>query len=99
MCCRSRLVYTCVVTEQRFDVDAQAAHLFKHPNLGFQDVLRRLGQRPTVLPGKAAGARGSNGTARTADPGRCVDPSAGARQPLASPTNTGETDDQPHHDP
>lgn len=93
MCCRSRLVYTRVVTGQRFDVDlldedpfeidAQAAHLFKHPNLGLQDVYDVWVSDPLFYPAKppahwlmCAEVDGRVlvvplAPARTADPSRC----------------------------
>ncbi|MGA7050778.1 MAG: hypothetical protein WBZ37_05800 [Mycobacterium sp.] len=36
--------------ENPSDVDAQAAHLFKHPRLGNEDIREVLGFRPDVLP-------------------------------------------------
>ena len=39
---------------QPFEVDRQAAHLFKHPYLGIDDVIEVWHFRSTVLPGPAA---------------------------------------------
>jgi len=36
--------------EDPFEIDAQAAHLFKHPRLGIEDIREVLGFRPDVLP-------------------------------------------------
>ena len=36
--------------EDPFEIDAQAAHLFKHPHLGIDDINRSVVQRPPVLP-------------------------------------------------
>lgn len=34
----SRLTLICLKDEDPFEIDAQAAHLFKHPYLGIQDI-------------------------------------------------------------
>lgn len=41
--------------EDPFELDTQAAHLFKHPHLGVQDVLEVWGQRPADLSRQATG--------------------------------------------
>jgi len=41
--------------EDPFEVDTQAAHLFKHPHLGIADI-DDVGQRSAVLPSQAARA-------------------------------------------
>ena len=35
-----------------FEIDAQAAHLFKHPRLGIEDVREVWASDPNVLPAK-----------------------------------------------
>ena len=35
-----------------FEIDAQAAHLFKHPHLGREDVLHVWASRPLFYPAK-----------------------------------------------
>jgi hypothetical protein len=58
---RSRLLYTCQVVERfeldlladdPFEVDAQAAHLFKHPHLGLADVYDTWTSDPLFYPAK-----------------------------------------------
>ncbi len=39
-----------VLEQDPFEVDAQAAHLFKHPNLGLQDVYDVWGSDPLFYP-------------------------------------------------
>lgn len=60
---RSRLYYAVEVSEKRFDpdlldeedpfeIDAQAAHLFKHPHLGIDDVDDVWASDPLFYPAK-----------------------------------------------
>lgn len=88
----SRLLYTLLVAERfdpdllaedPFEIDAQAAHLFKHPNLGLQDVDEVWVSDPLFYPAKTpahwlmcAEVAGRVlvvplTTARDGDPGHC----------------------------
>lgn len=60
---RNRLYYNAVVSEERFDpdllddedpfeIDAQAAHLFKHPRLGIDDINDVWASEPLFYPAK-----------------------------------------------
>jgi hypothetical protein len=39
-----------------FEIDSQAAHLFKHPHLGIDDIDDVWASDPLFYPGEAAGA-------------------------------------------
>ena len=41
-----------LLSEEPFEVDAQAAHLFKHPHLGMEDVVDVWASEPLFYPAK-----------------------------------------------
>jgi len=95
--------------EDPFEIDTQAAHLFKHPHLGIDDIHEVWVSDPMFYPAKPPAhwlmVAEVDGTvfmvplapSRDGNPGRCR-PSAATSHPNTSLTNTGETDD-PTHDP
>ena len=99
-----------LLDEDPFEVDAQAAHLFKHPHLGLHDVYDVWTSDPLFYPAKppahwlmCADVAGRVLVVPLA-PARDGDPAAADRsdatRPLrASLTSTGGIDDQHHHDP
>lgn len=44
-----------------FEIDAQAAHLFKHPRLGVEDVIEVWMSDPLFLSGEAPGSLAHGG--------------------------------------
>jgi hypothetical protein len=71
--------------EDPFEIDAQAAHLFKHPNLGIDDI-HDVWVRPALLPGHAASALADVRRGRRPSAGRSAGASA-ERQPGALSPN------------
>ena len=93
--------------EDPFDVDAQAAHLFKHPRLGIEDIREVWASDPMFYPAKPPAhwlmVAEVDGTVlmvplplpATATPNDAA-PSAATKPPNTSLINTGETDEPPH---
>jgi hypothetical protein len=63
-----------LLDDDPFEIDAQSAHLFKHPRLGVDDIAEVRASGPAVLSSEAAGAladvcrhrrHGAGGPART----------------------------------
>jgi hypothetical protein len=91
-----------------FEVDSQAAHLFKHPGLGLDDVGDVWASDPLFYPAKPpahwlmvaeVGGRVlivPLAPSNSGDARRCVR-SAATSPPTTSPAATGRTDDP--HDP
>lgn len=87
--------------EDRFEIDAQAAHLFKHPNLGIDDIIEVWISDPLFYPATppahwlmCAEVEGRVLVVPLA-PSRHGDPpaaarSAATRRPAHLPLNTGE---------
>ena len=95
--------------EDPFEIDTQAAHLFKHPHFGIDDIDDVWASDPLFYPATPpahwlmcaeAGGRVlvvPLAPARSGDPHRCR-PSAAIRRRTGLPPNTGETDDEHAHD-
>jgi hypothetical protein len=88
--------------EDSFEIDAQSAHLFKHPTLGIENIREVWASDPMSLPRQttplADGRRPRRQRpdvplvpSRDGNPKRCR-PSAAIGPPNTSLTNTGETD-------
>ncbi len=92
-----------------FEIDQQAAHLFKHPELGLDDVADVWASDPIFYPARppahwlmVAETGGRVLTVplalpRSGNPRRCR-PSAATSPASTSPAATGRTDDR-HHAP
>ena len=95
--------------EDPFEIDSQAAHLFKHPHLGIDDIDDVWSSDPLFYPAKPP--RTGSCVPRPADGYswcRWLPPAAGTRagavrsaatsRRAALPLSTGETDDESAHD-
>lgn len=60
--------------EDPFEIDAQAAHLFKHPHLGIEDINDVWSSDPLLLSGQAAGTLADVRRARRPSAGRAARP-------------------------
>ena len=95
--------------EDPFEIDAQAAHLFKHPRLGIEDIRDVWAANPMFYPAKPPAhwlmvaevevtiLMVPPAPARDGNP-NAVAPSAATPPPNTSLTDTGVTD-EPAHDP
>ena len=90
--------------EDPFEIDTQAAHLFKHPHLGFDDIDDVWASDPLFYPAKppahwlmcgevAAGCSWYRWLARAAGIRTAAARSAVTKHQLNSQPSTGETDD------
>ena len=95
--------------EDPFEIDTQAAHLFKHPHLGIDDIDDVWASDPLFYPAKppahwlmcgevAAGCSWYRWLARAAGIRTAAARSAVTKHQLNSQPSTGETDDEHAHD-
>jgi hypothetical protein len=60
--------------EDPFEIDTQAAHLFKHPHLGIDDIDDTWASDPLFYPGQTARALADARRGRRPDPGGASGP-------------------------
>jgi hypothetical protein len=95
--------------EDPFEIDTQAAHLFKHPHFGIDDIDDVWASDPLFYPAKppahwlmcaevGAGCLWSRWRPRAVVTRTDVVRSAAIRRRTGLPPNTGETDDEHAHD-
>lgn len=95
--------------EDPFEIDTQAAHLFKHPHIGIDDIDDVWASDPLFYPAKppahwlmcaevGAGCSWSRWLPRAAVTRTDAVRSAVMRRRTGLPPSTGETDDEHAHD-